>query len=231
MPNYCVILPAAGQSTRFGTKYGKKVFATLLEQPVWAHSALRFAERVDVTQILLVISPEDRSYVELEFAAQLASLQVQLIDGGTERYDSIANALSQVNDSIDFIAVHDAARPCISAESIDEVFQAAATHQAAMLAYPVSGTLKRVSEEMAVTETVSRLGIWEAQTPQAFSKEILEQAYAARQNLAATDDAQLVENIGKPVKIVKGSPWNLKITSPEDLLIAKIALTEMMKPK
>ncbi|MGY8767424.1 MAG: 2-C-methyl-D-erythritol 4-phosphate cytidylyltransferase [Pirellulales bacterium] len=231
MPNYCVILPAAGQSTRFGNEHGKKVFARLLEHPVWVHSAMRFAKRADVTQILLVISPEDRAYVEQEFASQLETLKVDLIDGGAERYDSIANALSQVNDSIDYIAVHDAARPCVSEESIDEVFQAAATHQAAMLAYPVSGTLKRVSDDMTVSETVSRQGIWEAQTPQVFSKELLEQAYAARQSLAATDDAQLVENLGKPVRIVKGSPWNLKITSPEDLIVAKMTLSEMMNPE
>ena len=207
------------------------MFATLLEHPVWVHSAMRFAERADVTQILLVISAEDRAYVEQEFASQLESLKVQLVDGGAERYESISNALSQVDDSIDYVAVHDAARPCVSAESIEEVFQAAATHQAAMLAYPVAGTLKRVSEDMTISETVSRQGIWEAQTPQVFSKAILEQAYAARQSLAATDDAQLVENIGKPVKIVKGSPWNLKITNPEDFLVAKMALSEMMKPE
>ena len=100
-----------------------------------------------------------------------------------------------------------------------------------MLAYPVSGTLKRVSDDMTVSETVSRQGIWEAQTPQVFSKELLEQAYAARQSLAATDDAQLVENLGKPVRIVKGSPWNLKITSPEDLIVAKMTLSEMMNPE
>ena len=105
MPNYCVILPAAGQSTRFGNEHGKKVFARLLEHPVWVHSAMRFAKRADVTQILLVISPEDRAYVEQEFASQLETLKVDLIDGGAERYDSIANALSQVNDSIDYIAV------------------------------------------------------------------------------------------------------------------------------
>ncbi len=131
---------------------------------------------------------------------------------------------------IDFVCVHDAARPCISADWIDSVFEKAEKTGAAMLAIPVNGTLKRVSGDI-VTETVSREGLWEAQTPQVFRRELLLEAYSKRDQFPATDDAQLVERVGHPVTVVKGSPINLKITTKEDLRLAEQALKAMPKPK
>jgi len=227
---FAVIMPAAGQSSRFRDKHYKKPFAPLANRAVWLHSAERFLGRDDVVQVILVISPEDRDEFNFKFASNVAILGIEVVAGGAERSDSVANALAQVKAEADFVAVHDAARPCICDQWIDEIFEAAQKYNAAILAVPVDGTVKRVDGK-AIQETVSRAGLWEAQTPQVFRKELLLEAYEKRGSQPATDDAQLVERLGKPVRIVKGSRINLKITTREDLKLAEASLKALPKPK
>ena len=131
---------------------------------------------------------------------------------------------------MDFVAIHDAARPCLANEWITSVFEAAEKTEAAILAIPVSGTLKRVADHR-IKETVSREGLWEAQTPQVFRRQLILEAYAKRGGFNATDDAQLVERIGHAVTIVPGSPVNIKITAREDLRLAEKSLDALPKPK
>ena len=231
MPKFCVILPAAGKSSRFKDKHYKKPFANMAGRSVWIHSAERFLKRDDCTQIILVIGSEDREDFERKYAANAALMGVLVIDGGQERADSIENALARVKDDIDYIAVHDAARPCIADEWIERVFDEVQKSGAAMLATPVTGTLKRVGPQRVIEETVSRQDLWEAQTPQVFRRELLLEAYAKRDGFTPTDDAQLVERIGHPVAVVTGSPLNLKITTKEDLRLAEQALKVLPKPK
>lgn len=230
MAKFAVIMPAAGQSSRFRDKHYKKPFAPLANRAVWLHSAERFLGRDDVVQVILVISPEDRDEFNFKFASNVAILGIEVVAGGAERSDSVANALAQVKAEADFVAVHDAARPCICDQWIDEIFEAAQKYNAAILAVPVDGTVKRVDGK-AIQETVSRAGLWEAQTPQVFRKELLLEAYEKRGSQPATDDAQLVERLGKPVRIVKGSRINLKITTREDLKLAEASLKALPKPK
>jgi len=230
MPKFSVILPAAGRSSRFGDKHYKKPFAPLDNRAVWMHSAERFLNRDDVIQTTLVISPEDQEYFSFKFAANAAILGIEVVQGGAERSDSVAKALERVKPDADFVCVHDAARPCIANEWIDKIFHAAEQSGAAIFAIPVSGTLKRV-KDMKIVETVPRSGLWEAQTPQVFRRDLLIEAYAKRGTFQATDDAQLVERLGKPVTIVPGSPINLKITTREDLRLAEQALKALPKPK
>jgi len=227
---FAVILPAAGKSSRFRDQHYKKPFAPLENRAVWLHSAERFVNRDDVKQLILIIAAEDREEFQAKFAANTAILGIEVVDGGEHRTDSVANALSRVRPDMDFIAVHDAARPCLANEWIDKVFAAAEKTGAAMLAIPVRGTLKRV-ERGLVAETVDRRDLWEAQTPQVFRRQLLLDAYAQRGNVAATDDAQLVERLGHPVSIVEGSPINLKVTTREDLRFAQHALKALPKPK
>jgi 2-C-methyl-D-erythritol 4-phosphate cytidylyltransferase len=231
MASFAVILPAAGKSSRFKDPHYKKAFAPLDNRAVWIHSAEKFVNRDDVKQVVLVIAAEDRDWFNMKFAANAAVLGIDVVQGGAERADSVANALARVKSDVDFIAVHDAARPCIAEEWIDKVFQAAEQSGAAMLAIPVQGTLKRVNQDRTVKETVSRKDLWEAQTPQVFRRQLLLDAYAQRGELAATDDAQLVEQSGHAVKIVEGSPVNLKITTKADLRLAAQALKALPKPK
>ena len=198
---------------------------------MWLHSAEKFLNRDDVKQLILIISPEDRETFDAKFAANVAILGIQVVPGGKERTDSIANALEQVRPDVDFVAVHDAARPCLATEWIDQVFAAAEKTGAAILAIPVSSTLKRVGRDQRIVETVSRTDLWEAQTPQVFRRQLLLDAYARRGRQPATDDAELVERLGQPVAVVPGSPVNMKITTREDLQLAAQALKALPKPK
>lgn len=231
MSTFAVILAAAGKSTRFKDQHYKKPFAPLDNRAVWLHSAERFLNRDDVKQLLLVISPEDQEYLEMKFAANIAILGIEVVLGGAERADSVANALARVKSGIDFVAVHDAARPCLANEWIDKVFGAAEKSGAAILAIPVKSTLKRVTRDRTIQETVSREQLWEAQTPQVFRRQLLLDAYAHRGHEMATDDAQLVERLGRSVNVVEGSPINLKITTRDDLRLAEHCLKALPKPK
>lgn len=231
MSRFAVILPAAGKSSRFKDPHYKKAFAPLDNRAVWMHSAEKFVNRDEVKQVILIIAAEDREWFNMKFAANAAVLGIDIVLGGEERMDSVANALSRVQPDVDFIAIHDAARPCIAEEWIDRVFQAAERSGAAILAIPVRGTLKQVESDRTIARTVPRTGLWEAQTPQVFRRQLLLDAYAARGDQVATDDAQLVEQLGHRVKIVEGSPVNLKITTKADLRLAAQALKAMPKPK
>jgi 2-C-methyl-D-erythritol 4-phosphate cytidylyltransferase len=228
---FAVILPAAGKSRRFKDKHYKKPFAILGGRAVWLHSAERFLNREDVAQVILVIAPEDRETFNFKFSSNVAILGIDVVEGGAERADSVANALARVKPQAEFICVHDAARPCLANEWIDTIFQTAQKTGAAIFAVPVAGTLKRVGADKTIQETVSRTGLWEAQTPQVFRRQLLLDAYAKREDFQATDEAQLVERLGQPVTVVPGSPINLKIATKEDLRLAEQALKALPKPK
>ena len=230
MSSFAVILPAAGKSRRFQDKNYKKQFAPLAGRAVWLHSAERFMNRNDVTQVVLVLAADDREAFHLKFAANVAILGIDLVEGGAERADSIERALAKVSDDAEFIAVHDAARPCLADQWIDQVFSAAQRTGAAILATPVANTLKRSSDGKHFSETVDRRGLWEAQTPQVFRRQLLLDAYAKRNGYAATDDAELVERIGQQVTLVTGSPLNRKVTSRDDLKLAEQILKILPKP-
>lgn len=230
MPKTSVIIAAAGRSSRFQDKNYKKPFAPLANRPVWLHSAERFVNRSDVVQVIVVISPEDREDFHFRFGSNVAILGLDVVEGGAERSDSVAAALARVKPEAEMVCVHDAARPCLADEWIDNVFAAAAKTGAAILAVPVVGTLKRVRNNK-IEETVARENLWEAQTPQVFRRKLLLDAYAARDDFQATDDAQLVERIGHAVEIIRGSNVNIKITTREDLRLAENALKALPKPK
>ena len=230
MPKFAVILPAAGKSSRFSNQR-KKVFVELKGRPVWLRTAEQFINRDDVAQVILVISPEDLEFFKEKFRANLAFMDLEIVTGGAERADSVLKGLERVRADVDFVAVHDAARPLVVKEWIDKVFRAAQQHDAAILATPVTNTLKRADGNQTIEQTVSRNNLWAAQTPQVFRRQWLLDAYAARGNLQPTDEAQLIENLGRKVKIVEGSSLNLKITTPEDFRIAEHLLDALPREK
>ena len=231
MPRFGVILAAAGQSSRFQDPNYKKPFAPLSGRPVWLHSVEKFIDRDDVGQVVVVVSPEDRqSFVE-KFGANLAFMGITLAEGGAQRADSVRNGLEKLADDIDMVAIHDAARPCIAPAWIDRVCAAGVRTGAASLAVPVVATLKRVAPDHTIVETVDRTGLWEAQTPQVFSRALLQRAFAAGHDARATDEASLIERLGHPVTVVQGSSINIKITSREDLKLAEQALKALPAPK
>lgn len=231
MPSVAVIIPAAGQSSRFDGRE-KKPFASLDGRPVWQRSAELFWTRDDVRKVYLVIAPEDREDFRTRFQHVIAFANAEVVDGGKERFDSVANALTRISDTVDLVAVHDAVRPLGTQSLVDAVFTAGAKTGAAMLAIPVADTLKRVDPKThQVVETVPRTGLWQAQTPQVFRRDWLVEAYARRAEFPGpiTDDAQLVEALGHVVTVVPGSPTNFKITTKEDLDLAEAIVKRRIK--
>jgi 2-C-methyl-D-erythritol 4-phosphate cytidylyltransferase len=233
MARFAVILPAAGRSARFGDPKQKKVYAELDGRAVWLRAAEPFVNRDDVGQTIVVIAPEDQELFERRFRASVAFLNIRIIEGGAERADSVAKALEALDADCDFVAVHDAARPCVTAELIEAVFAAAVQHGAALPGLPVAETLKRVGPDRKTVETVPRAGLYTAQTPQVFRRDLILRAYEHRatQGRGVTDDAQLVEALGQSCHLVEGSPWNIKITARDDLRLAAAILQAMPKPK
>lgn len=221
-----VIVPAAGNSTRFGGGL-KKPLVSLDGRPVWQRTCELFWNRSDVSTVYLVIHPDDRDDFRDRYAHVIAFANVKVIAGGAERFESVANALTAVPSDVDLVAVHDAVRPLTPPMLLDAVFAAAAEYGAAMLAVPLADTLKRVDAATnRVTDTVPRAGLWQAQTPQVFRRDWLVEAYAKRGSFAGaiTDDAQLIEAAGHTVRVVPGSPANFKITTKDDLELAEAVL-------
>ena len=217
MKRVSVIIPAAGTAQRFGAGRNK-IFEPIEGEALFLRSIRLFAGRPDVCQIVLVVADEDRPAVEAEYGAALGEMDVALAAGGTDRTGSVRNGLSAVADDADLICVHDAARPCVRPERIDAVFAAADEHGAAILAWPIHGTIKRATDHVIV-ETVDRDELWQAQTPQVFRRDWLIDALAS--GASATDEAALVEQSGRPVRLVEGDPRNIKITTPADLELAR----------
>ena len=218
-----MLIPAAGDSTRFGGPV-KKPFALLAGRAVWRHAVALFANRPDVVSVTLVVSPgaydEFRAAHGLEL--QFAYGHVEIVAGGATRAESVANGLASLGPGADYVAVHDCARPLTPAGVIDRVFAKAVEVGAAIPALPVADTLKRVGSGGVIEATVPRAGLWGAQTPQAFRRDWLEAAFASRGEVEATDEAQLVESSGKPVAVVMGDWRNFKVTAAGDLELAEL---------
>lgn len=226
MSRFAVIIPAAGRSSRFGG-IEKKPFVSLDGRPVWQRAAEPFWSRIDVSRVYLVIAPEDRDDFRKRFGHLLAFANAEIVDGGAERFESVANALAKVPENVPLVAVHDAVRPLVTGALVEAVLRAAEEHGAAMPAVPVADTLKQVDPATnRITGTVPRANVWQAQTPQVFRRDWLVEAYAKRASLAATitDDAQLIEAIGHSVVVVQGATTNFKITTKEDLKLAEAIL-------
>lgn len=225
-----VVLPAAGSGRRFGSSENK-LFAPLAGEAIWVRSARRVRSHRRVGRVVMPIAPHDRKRFETEFAAVLAELAVECVDGGVERTDSVLAGLSAVREdpAIELVAIHDAARPLVKAADLDAVFHRADQTGAAILAVPVTATVKQTLDHGVSCRTVDRSTLWLAQTPQVFRKQTLCEAYAKHRGRPATDDAELVQRIGIDVALVPGSSDNLKITHPDDLIVAEAIFQSQIK--
>ena len=232
MAQFAVIIPAAGSSSRFKDKE-KKPFANLDGRAVWLRSVELFVSRNDVCQCLLVISPGDEDMFRRRFGANIAFMNVQIVMGGAERFESVANALAKLKPEVEVVAIHDAVRPCVTEAQVEAVFAKGQQTGAALLAVPVSDTVKKVGGNQVIESTMPRQGLWLAQTPQVFRRDWLEAAYADRAKLGKdiTDDAQLVEAAGHKVHVVESTATNMKITTKADLYLAEAVLKSLPKPK
>ncbi len=225
---FSVVIVAAGQSTRFHDPNFKKPFAILEGKAVWLHSVDRFLKRPDVHQVIVVIPPDERDSFASKFGANVAVLGIEVVVGGTQRADSVRNGLAAVRVDCDFVAVHDAARPCLADAWIDRLFKAAVTHRCAVLAVPVASTLKKSADGMKIDSTMDRSHLWLAQTPQVFERRLLVDAFAKFGDSSFTDEAQLMEMANVSVQLVEGSPMNIKLTTNEDLALASAIIKSQM---
>lgn len=217
-----VIIVAGGTGRRFGGDVPKQ-FVRLRGEPLLLWSARRFLGVDGLSRLIVVAAPDQWRRCE-ELLAPLG-VAVQLAEAGPERQDSVRAGVALLEPSCEIAMVHDAARPLVTPAAIASCLAAARATGAAILATPVSDTVKRVGDGRVVA-TVPRGDLWLAQTPQAFRADELRRVHAdaARAGFGATDDAALFEWAGLPVAIVPGDASNRKITTPEDLLWAEAVL-------
>jgi 2-C-methyl-D-erythritol 4-phosphate cytidylyltransferase len=226
--NVTAIIVAAGLGKRMGEATPKQ-FIHLLGKPLLAHTLIPFTSVQDIKQIIVLVPKDWQEYCQETVIEKYGFIKVsKLIQGGQERQDSVYLGLQHVDTDVDVVLIHDGVRPLISKSLIEDSVKTAGVSGAAVVAIPSSDTLKEVSSEGLIKGTLSREGLWLAQTPQAFQKKILLEAYetASKDHFYSTDDAALVERIGYPIKVIRGSSTNIKITTPEDLRYAEFVLKE-----
>ena len=207
----------------------KKPYLQVAQKPILAHTIQRFEQNSAVDAIFVIVDQADFSECHATVLRPYAFTKVQkLIDGGETRQMSVYNGIRALSADVDFVIVHDGVRPFVTDEVIFACLAAADECGAAVAAVPVKDTIKIANTDRFIVETPAREQLWAVQTPQVFRKSLLEEAHQAAQaqQLTATDDASLVEQLGFPVKLVKGSYANVKITTPIDLRIAEVLLSD-----
>jgi len=226
-PSATAVIVAAGKGVRMQSDT-RKQYMTLGGLPILARTLQTFDRCKAIRAIYLVVPGGDVQFCRDTILPEAeTSTPVQLVSGGAERKDSVYNGLLAADCKEEVVIIHDGVRPLISPDQIETCIRVAAASGAGILAIPVKDTLKRVHAGSDIEGTVQRESLWAAQTPQAFRYEVILEAHQASGDHAdgITDDAQLVERMGRPVKIIPGSYLNLKITTPEDLALAEAILS------
>ena len=216
------IIPAAGSGKRFGEK---KQLKELSGRPLIHYTLTPFLESSVIGDIIIAAQKKDFDKLADVVDSIATEKKISIIEGGDTRQGSISNALAQINSNTDYVCVHDAARPFVSRELIEKLINALKTCDAVTVGRKSTDTLKECTDGK-VSRTIDRKKIWQVQTPQAFTKEVIMNAYefAEKQNILATDDSSLVEEAGYQVNIINDSSINLKITTKEDWMMAEALL-------
>lgn len=225
MPRTTAIIAAGGSGLRMGLAMPKQ-FAKLAGIPILVHAIRAFQDAPSIHAIIVVAPENFLEQTEKLIENHGLTCVTKLIAGGPRRQDSVFAGLTSLPADCEMVAVHDGARPLISPALIERCILAAGTYGAAIAALPVKDTLKSVGEENLIQHTVDRATLWQAQTPQVVRRDWLEKAYekTAADDFTATDEASLLEYAGLPARVVEGAESNIKITRPEDLLIAEALL-------
>ena len=233
-----VIIPAAGLGTRMApvssakTKLPSKQFTELGGTPILIHTLRRFAANPRVTNMVVALRKDEIAGFRERLQSEAADLKnkVELVEGGEHRQQSVANAMTAISAAADdVVLVHDAVRPFVTPEIIDEVIRGAEKFGAAIAGMPAVDTIKKVertADGALVTATIPREHVVMAQTPQGFRYQVLKKAFdeATADGFIGTDEASLVERSGHEVAVVMGSPRNIKITNPADMELAEFYL-------
>ncbi|MGN8225154.1 2-C-methyl-D-erythritol 4-phosphate cytidylyltransferase [Gracilimonas sp. BCB1] len=225
MSKLSVIIPAAGSGERMGSDIPKP-FIKVGDKTILEHTISRFLEVPDVAQIIIATSKSYIPTIKSLFEQLSADIQLDVVEGGAERQFSIYNALKLVSAECELVAVHDAVRPFVRKQLIEECCEVASSIGGAVLGVPAKDTIKKVDADKVIESTPDRSVLWQAQTPQVFQKELLVRAYesALDESFIGTDDASLVERLGGAIQMVEGDRENLKITYPVDLKVAELIL-------
>ncbi len=223
MSKVTALIPAAGMGRRMGQKVAKQ-FLPLGDKPMLAHTLLVFQRAAGVDEIIPILSKEDmesclRDIIELYHITKVRTLVV----GGKERQDSVMNGLEKLEKDASVVLVHDGVRPFVTEGMIQESIDHAKKGQCVAVGVPLKDTVKEVDDNHLVRHTLERSRLWAIQTPQTFPVKVLKRAYVEsyHHKVYGTDDAMLVERTGVPVRIIMGSYENIKITTPEDLILAE----------
>ncbi len=218
------IIVAAGAGRRIGGP-SAKTYLPIAGRPLILRTLDRIFAIPAISHVVLVVAESDIDFCRdlLDSDASVKGRAYNLQTGGSTRQQSVRCGLAKLAQVTDMVMIHDGARPFVSPALVDRCIKAAMLHGAAVVGLPVRDTIKRVGADGYVQGTPERAGLWEIQTPQIFRRDLIVAAHdwAARQGIEATDDAMLVESMGKPVFAVEGERNNFKITVPEDLQMAE----------
>ncbi|KAE8789946.1 2-C-methyl-D-erythritol 4-phosphate cytidylyltransferase, chloroplastic-like [Hordeum vulgare] len=215
-----VILLSGGQGKRMGANMPKQ-YLPLLGVPIALHSLKTFCAMKEVKEVVVVCDPSYKNV--FEGSAENLQIPIKFTTPGKERQDSVFNGLQEINGDSELVCVHDSARPLVSSEDVKKVLEDAAVHGAAVLGVPVKATIKEANSDSFVVKTLDRKTLWEMQTPQVMKPNLLRDGFelVKRDGLEVTDDVSIVEYLKHPVYITEGSYTNIKVTTPDDMLLAE----------
>ena len=230
MSRYFALVPAAGSGARFGSETPKQ-YLPLAGKPLIYHALATLCRCERIEQVCVVLSPGDEWWTSLDWSALGSRLRV-VFCGGATRAETVVNGLAALADGLvdeladdDWVLVHDAARPCLTLESLARLIDELVDDPVGgLLAVPVADTLKRSDGDQRIAATVERDGLWQAQTPQMFRHGLLRQSLAGK--FAVTDEASALEAAGFRPRLVRSDATNLKVTFPADLRLAELILQE-----
>ncbi len=229
-PRAAVIIPAAGFGTRMNLDHPKQ-YHLLAGIPILVRTVRAFWDEDYVARIVVVVPPSMVEHTRaLLYDYGLEGKNLTILPGGRRRQDSVKAGLDALGDNTEIVLVHDAARPLVTGQLIARCYEAALAYGAAIAALPVKDTLKKGSPQGRVAETIDRTDLWQAQTPQAVRRELLEAAYRINGDADVTDESSLLERAAIPVRLVEGAETNIKITRPEDLYLAEKLLSHNPAP-
>ena len=220
------ILVGAGLGLRMGGDV-KKPFIQINDKPVFLHTIDRFSQCSLISEIVLIVGEPEINIVQDTWRDSLHAYNIKkIVPGGKRRQDSVFNGLCNVDADAEIVLIHDLVRPLVKKEHIEAVIYKTREYKAAILAAPMKATVKEVNDDLSINRTIPRNKLWMAQTPQGFEKTLIMNVFRQFQHTGRefTDDAQMVEEAGHPVYIVPGSDENIKITTPDDIRIAKALL-------
>ncbi len=219
------VIAAGGAGTRMGTPEGK-MFVEIGGKPVLLHTIKAFDSIEIIGDIIVCLPAKDITKVGEMISRENIKKPVQLVEGGPTRQASVHNGLLSLSPETEMVVIHDGARPFVTKEIVINSISEAKACGAVIVGVPVKDTIKTVTDDKLISNTLQRDRLWSVQTPQTFKKALITEAHEEAKNLRinATDDAALVERLGARVKMIMGSYENIKITTPEDVVLGEAIL-------